>query len=48
MRPSGADVFIDGLLNLEGDLAGAWGFLLAADELADHLVDRRIVGDGAG
>jgi hypothetical protein len=41
-------VLIDGLLDLEGDLAGAWRLLLAADELADHLVDGGGVGDGAG
>ncbi len=42
-----ADVFVDGLLDGEGDLAGAGRFLLAADELADHLVDGGVVGDGA-
>ena len=44
---SDADVLVDGLLDLEGDLAGAWRLLLAADELADHLVDGGRVGDGA-
>ncbi len=43
-----ADVFVDGLFDLEGDLAGAWRLLLAADEFADHLVDGGGVGDGAG
>ncbi len=43
-----ADVFVDGLLDVEGDLAGAGRFLLAAEELADHLVDGGVVGDGAG
>ncbi len=42
-----ADVFVDGLLDVEGDLAGAGRLLLAADELADHLVDGGVVGDGA-
>ncbi len=43
-----ADVFVDGLLDVEGDLAGAGRLLLAAHELADHLVDGGSVGDGAG
>jgi len=43
-----ADIFVDGLLDVEGDLAGAGRLLLAAEELADHLVDGGIVGDGAG
>ena len=43
-----ADVFVDGLFDLEGDLAGARRFLLASDEFADHLVDGGSVGDGAG
>ncbi len=42
-----ADVFVDGLLDGEGDLAGAGWLLLAAEELADHLVDGGVVGDGA-
>ena len=42
-----ADVRADGLLDLEGDGAGAGRFLLAAHELADHLIDGRSVGDGA-
>jgi len=43
-----ADVFVDGLLDVEGDLAGSGWFLFAAEELADHLVDGWVVGDGAG
>ena len=43
-----ADVLVDGLLDVEGDLAGAGRLLLAAHELADHLVDGGGVGDGAG
>ena len=43
-----ADVLVDGLLDVEGDLAGAGRLLLAAHELADHLVDGGVVGDGAG
>ena len=34
-----ADVFVDGLFDIEGDFAGAGRLLLAAHELADHLVD---------
>ncbi len=34
--------------DFEGDLAGAGRLLLAAHELADHLVDRWVMGDGAG
>jgi hypothetical protein len=41
-----ADVFVDGLLDVEGDLAGPGRLLLAAEELADHLVDGGVVGDG--
>ena len=47
-RRAYADVLVDGLLDLEGDLAGAWRLLLAAHELADHLVDGGRVRDGAG
>ena len=43
-----ADVFVDGLLDVEGDLASSGRLLLAAEELADHLVDGGVVGDGAG
>ena len=43
-----ADVAVDGLLDGEGDLAGAGRFALAAHELADHLIDGGVVGDGAG
>ena len=43
-----ADVLVDGLLDVEGDLAGAWRLLLAAHELADHLVDGWVVRDRAG
>jgi hypothetical protein len=42
-----AHVVLDGLLDGEGDLAGARRLLLAAHELADHLVDGGRVGDGA-
>ena len=42
-----ADVVADGLLDFEGDGAGAGRLLLAAHELADHLVDGGRVGDGA-
>ena len=42
-----ANVSVDGLLDVECDAACAWRFLFAANELADHLVNRRIVGDGA-
>ncbi len=42
-----ADVGLDGLLDGEGDFAGVGGLLLAAEELADHLVDGGGVGDGA-
>ena len=45
---SDANVLVDGLLDLEGDLAGAGRLLLAAHELADHLVDGWVVRDGAG
>ena len=42
-----ADVVLDGLLDGERDLAGVGGLALAAEELADHLVDGGGVGDGA-
>jgi hypothetical protein len=42
-----ADMFIDGLLDVESDAAGAGRFALATEELADHLVDGGRVGDGA-
>ncbi len=38
---------LDGLLNFERDAAGVGRLLLAADELADHLVDGWCVGHGA-
>ena len=41
-----ADVFVDGLLDVEGDLAGARRLLLAAHELADHLVDGGVWATG--
>jgi hypothetical protein len=41
-----ADVVADGLLDGEGDLARCGRVALAADELADHLVDGWGVGDG--
>ena len=42
-----ADVVLDGLLDVEGDLAGVGGLAFAAEELADHLVDGGRVGYGA-
>ncbi len=42
-----ADVVLDGLLDGEGDAAGVGRLAFAAEELADHLVDRGGVGDGA-
>ena len=39
-----ANILVDGLLDLEGDLASARWLLFAADELADHLVDGRVCG----
>jgi len=36
---SGSNIFVDRLLNVEGDLTGAGRLLLAAHELADHLID---------
>jgi hypothetical protein len=33
-----SDVFVDGLLDVEGDLTGAGRLLFATEELADHLV----------
>ena len=45
---SDSDVLVNGLLDLEGDLAGAGRLLLAAHKLADHLVDGGVVRDGAG
>ena len=42
-----ADVVLDGLLDVERDAAGVGWVALAADELADHLVDGGSVGDGA-
>ena len=41
-----ADVGADGLLDGEGDLARARRLALAADELADHLVDRGVCATG--
>ncbi len=42
-----ADVVLDGLFDVERDAAGVGGLALAAEELADHLVDGGGVGDGA-
>ena len=42
-----ADVFVDRLFDVEGDLAGVGWLLLAAEELTDHLVDGGVVGDRA-